>query len=128
MRNYFKTRAIRIYPYSPTNGQPAPDPDVFYIAFGGTDENLFKYQVLTQQFLLTVEPTYLFFVSAPAVIWFELNLENFSKLLNQASGQIWSQTRANTGPFPPDQYHELLYDMTAVEQEGSPRSTWSHGV
>lgn len=118
MRNYFKLRALRIYPVSPPN---PPDPDVFYVVFGSTDENLLYYQ-LKLEALVGGE----FVIGAPAVIWFELDLENFSMLVNEASGNIWTQTRLNDR-FAADPNLPLLYDMTRVEVEGSPRPTWSHG-
>lgn len=118
MRNYFKARALRLYPYSPPD---PPDPEVFYVVFGTTDEDLLFYQ-LKLYALIGGD----FLAGAPATIWFELNLENFSMLLNQAPGEIWTQTRLND-LFPNDPDTPLLFDMTRVESEGSPRSTWSHG-
>lgn len=129
MRNYFKTRLLQIYPYSPPNGQPTWDPLVFYVVFGGTDEQLLFYQLQTQEFLLTIEPTYIFYVPVPQVVWFELDLENFILLLQQAPGVIWGNTRLNNlfPKNPGSDLTPLLWDCTRVESEGSPRKTWSHG-
>lgn len=118
MRNYFKMRALRLYPIVPPN---PIDPNDFYVVWGSTDDDLFYYQ---QKLIALVGGEFAF--GDPAVCWFELNLQNFSMLVNQAAGQIWNQTRLND-VFPPDPDTPLLWDMTRVQEEGSPRPTWSHG-
>lgn len=115
MRNYFKILCLRLY--------PAPfDPLTFYVVFGSDDESLLYYKNRLETLISTPLAT----PAEASVIWFELNEKNFTMLLNIASGQIWGQTRLND-VFPPDPALELLYDMTRVEVEGSPRKTWSHG-
>jgi len=114
MRNYFKMRSLKLW--------PLPfDQFNFYVVVGGDDDQLRFYQ---QRLMNSVGGEFL--VSEPAVIWFELDQENFGKLLNQAWGTIWTQTHLNN-VFPPIDDNETLYDMTRVITEGSPRKTWSHG-
>lgn len=128
MRNYFKARAVRIYPYQ--GSPPEIDPLNFFVVFGNTDDQLLKYVVRAQADDGGNVPLG-YFVGEPAVIWFEMNVQNLITLLNQASGEIWANTRLNelfTPPFVSDPNGpESLYDMTRVEIEGSPRKTWSHG-
>lgn len=115
MRNYFKILCLRLY--------PAPfDPFTFYVVFGADDDSLSFYKRRLEAFIGQQ-------LSTPAgsqIIWFELNEENFVRLLNIASGQIWGQTRLND-VFPIDPSLESLYDMTRVKAEGSPRKEWSGG-
>lgn len=118
MRNYFKTRALRLYPITP----PDPiDPLNFYVVFGGTDDDLLYYQ---QKLIALIGGEFAF--GEPQICWFELDLKNFSMLLNCGAGNIWSQTRLND-VFPVDPDLPLLWDMTRVEVQGSPRPTWSNG-
>jgi hypothetical protein len=59
-------------------------------------------------------------------LYFELNDANFVTLINQNSGQFWTQSRLND-QFATIPNSELLYDITKTGAEGSPRPTWSHG-
>lgn len=122
MRNYFRMKNLRIYPLV---GPPPlhTDPLVFYVCFGGTDEDLLQRQVELIELIGFPDG---YFVAEPQVIWFELDQQFFSNILAQAAGQIWTQTHLNT-LFPSDPNTPLLYDQTRVESEGSPRKTWSHG-
>lgn len=121
MRNYFKLRNLRIYPYQDVPPPRHIDLDFFYVVFGGSDEDLFQRQ---QELIASIGQDC--FVSDPTVIWFELDLQFFSDLIAQSPGQIWTQTHLNDR-FPASPDTPLLYDSTRVEVEGSPRKTWSHG-
>lgn len=118
MRNYFKIQNLRLYPFSPPN---PPDPNVFYVVFGGSDEQLLEYQ-LKLYALIGGD----FVASAPTTIWFELDQEFFGNILACGAGNIWTQTHLND-LFSLDPNLPVLYDQTRVKSEGSPRKTWSHG-
>jgi hypothetical protein len=121
MRNYFKLRNLRIYPYHDFPPPRHIDTTDFYVVFGGTDEDLYA----RQQAAIAQDGRDAL-VGDPQVIWFELDLQFFSNIIAQAAGQIWTQTHLND-VFPTDPNTPLLYDQTRIEVEGSPRKTWSHG-
>ncbi len=117
IRNYFKVRGLNWqYEIPPT---PPPFGELF--AFGKDDQQLFE---VVQQINATQRisfPTIIFhYPRAPIFVYWELNAENFSRLLNQAPLQFWGNTNLPTN-FP---QQGLFTDMTKTEVEGSPRATF----
>lgn len=118
MRNYVLTKWVRIY--------PLPfDPNFFYVVCGGKDPDQFNFYVQRALELAFLTPGN-YTIVEDDTLYFELNDANFVKLINQNSGQFWTQSHLNT-QFAPINNSETLYDVTMTGAEGSPRSTWSHG-
>jgi hypothetical protein len=118
MRNYILTKWVRIYPL-PFNATS------FYVVCGGADEDQFNYYVQRALALAFLTPGNYEIVEDDR-LYFELNDANFVKLINQNSGQFWTQSHLND-VFALIPNSETLYDVTMTGAEGSPRSTWSHG-
>jgi hypothetical protein len=118
MRNYIRTKWVRIYPLP-------LDPNFFYVVCGGKDEDQFNFYVQRAINLAALAPGH-YTIVPDFDLYFLLDDENFVILINQNSGQFWTQTHLNN-VFAPIPNSDLLYDVTRVQIEGSPRPTWSHG-
>ena len=116
MRNYFKTRGMK---WTATSGPPFFFNFVLY-AFGGSDAQLLE-NVLKAEFSQRQSfPNSVFTRTLPAILWVELNSENFGTLMNDFASSMWNRTHL-------DPAATTVYPFTLVEAEGSPRKTWSHG-
>lgn len=129
MRNYFRMRGLW------TTAHDGLDVAEF-ICWGGSDEQLMEHFEQMKAIALGSNPNYKFTTREPQVCWFELNQENFGRLLqgpfdngfSNIAYFIWNNTRLNTsGTTPPANIGSFFYEMTQVEVQGSPRRTWSHG-
>jgi len=89
-------------------------------AFGGSDDQLLENIRKAEFSQLQSFPNSVFTRTAPAVLWVELDSENFGILMNDFASSIWTRTHL-------DPTATSVYDFTRVEVEGSPRKTWSHG-
>jgi len=120
MRNYFKMQAIH-YHLTSMLGQS----DVF--AWGGSDTQLLSNVLRAQAEARAIfGPTTTFtLVTGPAVVYWELNQENFGTILNFNPGNIWGGT--HLPPVVTAPVSDTFYGMTLLQSEGSPRKTWSHG-
>jgi len=102
----------------------APGPingDLF--AFGTDDDDLLSRVRFASDFQATQPggPWTFTFPNAPQTIYFELNHENFTNIVNSVALQVWANTQL-PGPF--QQSPGLFVPQTKVEAEGSRRATF----
>lgn len=97
----------------------------FYVVCGGADEDQFRFYVQRALDLAFLTPGN-YTIVEDDTLYFELDDAFFVTLINQNSGQFWTQSHLNN-VFPPNANSETLYEQTRTGAEGSPRKTWSHG-
>lgn len=123
VRNYIKSRVIKVtYTTQPSGGGVG-------VAWGGSDDQLGAYVRQLQNLILQFNPTARFTLSAPQIVWWELNRENLCVLLNGTNGgqgeatNNWNNTRLPSFTNAGTAY----YGISKVKEQGSPRKVWSHG-